>query len=53
VVDQVIARLDETDLKLAENAARAVGSARSRRDVARTISIVLRFFARRSSPRRL
>ena len=35
-VDQVIARLDETDLKLAENAARAaVASARSRRDVAK------------------
>ena len=35
-VDQAIARLDETDLKLAENAARAaVASARSRRDVAR------------------
>jgi RND family efflux transporter MFP subunit len=35
-VDQEIARLDETDLKLAENAARAaVASARSRRDVAR------------------
>jgi multidrug efflux system membrane fusion protein len=35
-VDQVIARLDDTDLKLAENAARAaVASARSRRDVAR------------------
>jgi multidrug efflux system membrane fusion protein len=34
-VDQTIARLDETDLKLAENAARAaVASARSRRDVA-------------------
>jgi len=34
-VDQIIARLDETDLKLAENAARAaVASARSRRDVA-------------------
>ncbi|KAB2919231.1 MAG: efflux RND transporter periplasmic adaptor subunit [Hyphomicrobiaceae bacterium] len=35
-VDQVIARVDETDLKLAENAARAtVAAARSRRDVAR------------------
>jgi multidrug efflux system membrane fusion protein len=35
-VDQAIARLDETDLKLAENAARAaVASARSRREVAR------------------
>jgi RND family efflux transporter MFP subunit len=35
-VGAVIARLDETDLKLAENAARAaVVSARSRRDVAR------------------
>ena len=35
-VDQVIARLDETDLKLAENSARAaVASARSRRDVAK------------------
>jgi RND family efflux transporter MFP subunit len=35
-VDQVIARLDETDLKLAENAARAaVASARSRREVAK------------------
>jgi RND family efflux transporter MFP subunit len=35
-VDQAIARLDETDLKLAESAARAaVASARSRRDVAR------------------
>ena len=35
-VDQVIARLDETDLKLAENAARAaVAAARSRRDVAK------------------
>jgi multidrug efflux system membrane fusion protein len=35
-VDQVIARLDETDLKLAENAAKAaVASARSRRDVAK------------------
>jgi RND family efflux transporter MFP subunit len=34
-VDQTIGRLDETDLKLAENAARAaVASARSRRDVA-------------------
>ena len=34
-VDQQIARLDETDLKLAENSARAaVGAARSRRDVA-------------------
>ena len=34
-VDQVIARLDETDLKLAENSAKAaVASARSRRDVA-------------------
>jgi membrane fusion protein, multidrug efflux system len=34
-VDQAIARLDETDLKLAENSARAaVMSARSRRDVA-------------------
>jgi multidrug efflux system membrane fusion protein len=34
-VDQPIARLDETDLKLAENAARAaVEAARSRRDVA-------------------
>ena len=34
-VEQTIARLDETDLKLAENAARAaVASARSRRDVA-------------------
>src|SRR5215471_11826088 len=34
-VDQEIARLDETDLRLAENAARAaVASARSRRDVA-------------------
>jgi membrane fusion protein, multidrug efflux system len=34
-VDEVIARLDETDLKLAENAARAaVASARSRRDMA-------------------
>ena len=34
-VDQVIARLDETDLKLAENRARAaVAAARSRRDVA-------------------
>src|SRR5262245_5347298 len=34
-VGQTIARLDETDLKLAENAARAtVASARSRRDVA-------------------
>lgn len=34
-VDQVIARLDETDLKLAETAAKAaVASARSRRDVA-------------------
>jgi membrane fusion protein, multidrug efflux system len=34
-VDQVIARLDETDLKLAETAARAaVASARSRRNVA-------------------
>jgi len=34
-VAQTIARLDETDLKLAENAARAaVASARSRRDVA-------------------
>jgi membrane fusion protein, multidrug efflux system len=34
-VDEVIARLDETDLKLAENAARAtVAAARSRRDVA-------------------
>jgi membrane fusion protein, multidrug efflux system len=34
-VDQVIARLDETDLKLAENSARAaVAAARSRRDVA-------------------
>jgi RND family efflux transporter MFP subunit len=35
-VDQAIARLDETDLKLAENAARAaVASARTRRDVAK------------------
>jgi RND family efflux transporter MFP subunit len=35
-VDQVIARLDETDLKLAENAARAaVAAARTRRDVAK------------------
>src|SRR5215468_5934168 len=35
-VDQEIARLDETDLRLAENAARAaVASARSRRNVAR------------------
>jgi membrane fusion protein, multidrug efflux system len=35
-VDQLIARLDETDLQLAENAARAgVASARSRRDVAK------------------
>jgi len=35
-VDQVIARLDDTDLKLAENATRAaVASARSRRDVAK------------------
>jgi multidrug efflux system membrane fusion protein len=35
-VDQVIAQLDETDLKLAENAAKAaVASARSRRDVAK------------------
>src|SRR5215510_348858 len=35
-VDQEIARLDETDLKLAENAARAaVASARSRREVAK------------------
>lgn len=35
-VDQVIARLDDTDLKLAENAARAaVASARSRREVAK------------------
>jgi len=34
-VDQVIARLDETDLKLAENSARAaVSAARSRRDMA-------------------
>ena len=34
-VEQTIARLDDTDLKLAENAARAaVASARSRRDVA-------------------
>ena len=34
-VDQPIARLDETDLKLAENSARAaVAAARSRRDVA-------------------
>jgi len=34
-VDEPIARLDETDLKLAENAARAaVAAARSRRDVA-------------------
>ena len=34
-VDQVIARLDETDLKLAENSARAaVAAARSRRDMA-------------------
>lgn len=33
--DQVVARLDETDLKLAENSAKAaVASARSRRDVA-------------------
>jgi RND family efflux transporter MFP subunit len=35
-VDQVIARLDATDLKLAENAARAaVASARSRREMAK------------------
>ncbi len=35
VADQVVARLDDTDLKLAENSARAaVASARSRRDVA-------------------
>jgi membrane fusion protein, multidrug efflux system len=35
-VDQVIARLDDTDLRLAENSARAsVESARSRRDVTR------------------
>jgi membrane fusion protein, multidrug efflux system len=35
-VDQAIARLDETDLKLAEQAAKAaVASARSRRDVAK------------------
>ena len=35
-VDQVIARLDETDLRLSEESARAaVASARSRRDVAR------------------
>lgn len=35
VADQVVARLDETDLKLAENSARAaVASARSRRDMA-------------------
>ena len=34
-VDQVVARLDETDLRLAENSAKAaVASARSRRDVA-------------------
>ena len=34
-IDQVIARLDETDLKLAENSSKAaVASARSRRDVA-------------------
>ncbi len=34
-INQVIARLDETDLKLAENSAKAaVASARSRRDVA-------------------
>lgn len=34
-VDQVVARLDETDLRLAENSAKAaVTSARSRRDVA-------------------
>src|SRR5262249_49364174 len=34
-VDQVIARLDDTDLVLAENSARAaVASARSRREVA-------------------
>ncbi len=36
-VGQVIARLDETDLKLAENAAKAaVAAARTRRDVAHT-----------------
>src|SRR5262245_27219235 len=35
-VNQVIARLDDTDLQLAENSAKAaVASARSRRDVAR------------------
>src|SRR5262249_7937873 len=35
-VDQVIARLDDSDLQLAENSAKAaVASARSRRDVAR------------------
>jgi membrane fusion protein, multidrug efflux system len=34
--DQVIARLDDTDLRLAENSAKAaVDSARSRRDIAR------------------